>query len=137
MYNFKAVFQAKTDQAKCFHILGFDILLDSDAKPWLLEINGNPSLNIDHEYLGKDGKPIVEVSPLDEYVKTKVMEDAIAIIVRKPEKQIENIGLGESFYSYKMLIDGELESDEKDLVIPLTWILGLKNAHNLYLSVWL
>jgi tubulin polyglutamylase TTLL11 len=58
MYNFKAAYHKNIDKAKCFHILGFDIMLDEEEKPWLLEINANPSLNIDHEVLGKDGKPI-------------------------------------------------------------------------------
>ena len=58
MFNFKAAFNKNASTAKCFHILGFDILIDEDLKPWLLEINANPSLNIDHEVLGKDGKPI-------------------------------------------------------------------------------
>jgi tubulin polyglutamylase TTLL11 len=56
MHNYRSAFQAKYGQAKCFHILGFDILLDSACKPWLLEINANPSLNIDHEVMGKDGR---------------------------------------------------------------------------------
>ena len=34
---------------RCFHVLGFDVLLDASGNPHLLEINSNPSLNINHE----------------------------------------------------------------------------------------
>ena len=30
----------------CFQILGFDIFIDKDLKPWVLEINDHPSMNI-------------------------------------------------------------------------------------------
>ena len=43
----------------CFEILGFDVLIDENAKPWLLEVNQAPSFATDSE--------------LDAQVKTKVI----------------------------------------------------------------
>jgi hypothetical protein len=45
----------------CFELLGFDVLLDVNFKPWLLEVNLSPSMNTD--------------SPLDLKIKGKVVQD--------------------------------------------------------------
>ena len=34
------------ENAKCFQILGIDILVDKKNNAWLMEINANPSLNM-------------------------------------------------------------------------------------------
>lgn len=50
VYNYKCAFGQKTKEIKgCFHVLGVDILIDENLKPWLLEINANPSFNIEHD----------------------------------------------------------------------------------------
>jgi len=50
----------------CFEILGFDILIDSTYKPWLLEVNLCPSLATD--------------SPLDLKIKSSLLADTFTII---------------------------------------------------------
>ena len=50
----------------CFEILGFDIILDSNCKPWLLEVNHSPSFSTD--------------SGLDTLVKTAVIKDALVLV---------------------------------------------------------
>jgi tubulin polyglutamylase TTLL6/13 len=53
-------------KSRCFEILGFDILLDSDAKPWLLEVNCMPSL--------------AAYSEFDNDLKTRVISGALTIV---------------------------------------------------------
>merc|ERR1712232_1321362 len=50
----------------CFEIYGFDILVDNDLKPWLLEVNICPSLS--------------SGSPLDKRIKTKLVADTLTLV---------------------------------------------------------
>lgn len=52
--------------AMCFEILGFDILLDSEMNPWLLEVNHSPSFEIG--------------SPLDRKIKSIVIRDSLLLL---------------------------------------------------------
>lgn len=46
----------------CYEIYGFDILIDKDIRPWLLEVNVSPSLS--------------SSSPMDKYIKTLLLSDS-------------------------------------------------------------
>jgi tubulin polyglutamylase TTLL6/13 len=50
----------------CFEVLGFDIILDSLLKPWVLEVNHSPSFTTD--------------SPLDWKIKKKVIKDTLVLL---------------------------------------------------------
>ena len=50
----------------CFELYGFDILIDSDLKPWLLEVNLSPSLNCD--------------TPIDMKIKSALLCDLLNLI---------------------------------------------------------
>ena len=50
----------------CFHILGFDIMLDHKCKPYLLEVNHSPSFSTD--------------SPIDMKVKGDLIRDTIQML---------------------------------------------------------
>jgi len=49
-------------KSNCFEIYGFDILIDADFRPWLLEVNVSPSLS--------------SSSPMDKFIKTLLLSDS-------------------------------------------------------------
>ena len=53
-------------RSRCFEILGFDILIDKDAKPWLLEVNCKPSMAAESDF--------------DKQIKTSVLMGALKIL---------------------------------------------------------
>ncbi|EER04436.1 conserved hypothetical protein, partial [Perkinsus marinus ATCC 50983] len=50
----------------CFELFGFDILLDSKLKPWLIEVNLSPSLVAD--------------TPLDRKIKAHLISDILNLV---------------------------------------------------------
>jgi len=55
-----------------FELYGFDILIDSEFKPWLMEINLNPSLNVD--------------TKLDYKIKSMLISDILTLVGIIPYK---------------------------------------------------
>ncbi|XP_043270378.1 tubulin polyglutamylase TTLL4-like [Venturia canescens] len=63
----------------CYELLGFDVLLDENTKPWLLEVNISPSLQTS--------------SPLDEAVKGPLVRDTLNIVGYQVPDNIPRLSL--------------------------------------------
>ena len=59
----------------CFELLGFDILIDSKLKPWLLEVNLSPSLGLE--------------TPLDLKLKSELISSLFNLIGIHRKDQID------------------------------------------------
>ena len=151
LFDYKTAFAGK-DNGKCFHVLGFDILLDSELKPWLLEINNNPSLNIHHEdehpeinltdENKKDKKNVIKnkknnsfVSPIDKYVKARVVEDTILLVTQKME-ELNAIQTGDWFHNLKMVFNEEDNiGSSEDLFKDILEIYGKLSGYKFRASI--
>jgi len=61
----KLILQNAKNRYNCYELLGFDIILDDNYKPWLLEVNISPSLRSDSE--------------LDTEIKSRLIKDMLNI----------------------------------------------------------
>uniref|UniRef100_A0AAQ5XP26 Tubulin--tyrosine ligase-like protein 5 n=1 Tax=Amphiprion ocellaris TaxID=80972 RepID=A0AAQ5XP26_AMPOC len=67
-------------KTNCFELYGFDVLIDSNLKPWLLEVNLSPSLACD--------------APLDLKIKASMIADMLSLIkvLRRIQEEYERRG---------------------------------------------
>jgi tubulin polyglutamylase TTLL6/13 len=63
----------KTRGSRCFEVLGFDIMLDSNLNPWLIEVNHLPSFGTD--------------SPLDKDIKDRLMRQVFSVLPTMADDQ--------------------------------------------------
>lgn len=98
-HHYRSCQPEDTANAMCFEVLGFDVILDSKARPYVLEVNHTPSFTTD--------------SPLDWKIKKHVIRDALLLMnissrERKAylKKQKELI--------LKRAVTGKLEKDSKE-----------------------
>eukprot|EP01118_Nematostelium_gracile_P014777 TRINITY_DN5835_c0_g1_i1.p1 TRINITY_DN5835_c0_g1~~TRINITY_DN5835_c0_g1_i1.p1 ORF type:complete len:261 (-),score=66.12 TRINITY_DN5835_c0_g1_i1:66-848(-) len=60
-----------------FELVGFDVLIDQNLKPWIMEVNQSPSLSID--------------LPIDLDIKKKLIEETIKLVQIKQSESFWNI----------------------------------------------
>lgn len=72
----------------CFELFGFDVLIDADLKPWLLEVNLTPALSCD--------------SPLDQKVKSNCIADLLSMagVVKMDQRNEGNVTTKKAHMAY-------------------------------------
>ena len=55
-----------SNDKRCFELYGFDVMLDANLKPWLIEINGSPSMTAN--------------TAADKRMKNGLLDDTLTII---------------------------------------------------------
>lgn len=63
---FNAIKKTLVHRTNCFELFGYDVMIDSDLKPWLMEINLSPSLACD--------------SPLDMEIKSTLITSTFNLV---------------------------------------------------------
>lgn len=53
-------------QPNAFEVFGYDVLIDANMKPWLIEVNSSPSMGTD--------------SDLDNRVKHRMISDTVQLV---------------------------------------------------------
>ena len=113
-YSCRVAFSNQEKSAKAFHVLGIDVLLDTNMKPWLLEINDNPSQNITfdpEDFMKHNHKQKAMISPIDRYVKVKVLGDLVGLLWNFKKDKIQR-GDVEGYRSWELIISEKLEKTE-------------------------
>jgi len=59
--------------SRCFEVLGFDVMIDSNLKPWIIEVNHLPSFGTD--------------SPLDYDIKDRLMKQVLPSLAVLPDDE--------------------------------------------------
>ncbi|GMH86903.1 hypothetical protein TrVE_jg2056 [Triparma verrucosa] len=67
VHSAKAVQNVMINDRHCFECYGYDLLLDDNLKPWLVEVNASPSLNA--------------TTQMDKEMKTTLIRDVLDIVV--------------------------------------------------------
>jgi tubulin polyglutamylase TTLL7 len=67
------------DKCQCFEVLGFDVLIDENLRPWILEVNRSPSFGIETQ--------------LDVHIKTGVISDALKLLDIKPSDRVRKVNM--------------------------------------------
>ena len=64
-HNYHSVLPPENDGYSCFEILGLDVMMDTELRPWLIEVNHSPSFMVrlgpsgglwDHVYMSKNSR---------------------------------------------------------------------------------
>ena len=96
----EASYETGIGRANCFDLFGFDILIDTELKPWVLEVNLSPSLATD--------------SPLDLHIKGHLIADTFNLVgIRAYDRRKESMNRTKARLRAKRSLSGRPGSSSR------------------------
>ncbi|XP_067937487.1 polyglutamylase complex subunit TTLL1-like [Watersipora subatra] len=116
VHSLRAVAPVIANDRHCFEIYGFDIIIDDNLKPWLVEVNASPSLS--------------STTSSDRIMKYNLISDAINIVIppgKLPDVRSGKIPDKENLGQFDVLYDEELDKSD---MLALDSSRGVKPSAN-------
>ncbi|XP_071809218.1 polyglutamylase complex subunit TTLL1-like [Asterias amurensis] len=116
VHSLKSMANVMANDRHCFECYGYDIIIDDNLKPWLIEVNASPSLT--------------STTSNDRIMKYNLINDSLNIVMPNgevPDFRWNKIPPKECYGNYELLYDEELaQSDgmERDSKSRLAGSLG-------------
>lgn len=107
IHSLKAVQNVMINDRHCFECYGYDVLIDNDLKPWLVEVNASPSLSTTTE--------------VDRILKLSLLRDIYNIVAPGVPSQVpdscksligQNQGVCQPVGGFYVLYDEAFENSE-------------------------
>lgn len=127
-----AVHEYCNSKKVCYELYGFDIMIDSNLKPWLIEVNISPSFS--------------SSSPFDKTLKSKLICDTLTVVGIKPtnhdkfekeeRKKLQTKALGHDVEETKTSSSKKINEinpeniDEGDIDLLLEFEEQVRRTHN-------
>jgi tubulin polyglutamylase TTLL9 len=99
LLSLMAVQKVMINDKHCFELYGYDILIDEDLKPWLLEVNASPSLTADTDS--------------DHALKVKLLTDMMDVVDMERRLKGDEVQIGGFDLVYK---NGLIKADAASLL---------------------
>lgn len=108
VHSLKAVVHVMSNDRHCFECYGYDIIIDDNLKPWLIEVNASPSMTA--------------TTVNDRILKSKLLDNLLSVVLPPggtPDSRWNKTPTTEALGDFQILIDedsmyrGDMEQREK------------------------
>lgn len=102
IHSLRAVAPVMATDRHCFECYGYDIIIDNNLKPWLVEVNASPSLT--------------STTVNDRILKYKLIDNILSIVIPPsgiPDVRWNKIPNADVLGNFELLLDEELAAQEE------------------------
>ncbi|KAI8128007.1 putative tubulin polyglutamylase TTLL1 [Lucilia cuprina] len=102
VHSLRAVAPVMASDRHCFECYGYDIIIDNNLKPWLVEVNASPSLT--------------STTVTDRILKYKLIDNILSVVLPPdgiPDVRWNKIPSADALGNFELLLDEELAAQEE------------------------